>query len=198
MMTLALPAAAQGHPVEGTHYVPVSPPQPTRDPKRVEVLEFFAYSCHHCHDFEPALDAWQKKLPPQVLFRRIPVAFRDDLIIHNDLYFALEALDLVDRLHRKVFEAVHASRGGMKTAQEIAEFLQSQGVEPKPVLDAMKSFAVVTRVKQAFSLANGYGIEGTPALGVNGRWLTSGTMAGSNVRSLLVAEYLVVQAQKGR
>lgn len=109
-----LPAAvvAQGRPAEGTHYQAIAQRQPTRDPKRVEVLEFFAYSCHHCHDFEPALDAWQKKLPPDVLFRRIPVAFREDLVIHNELHFALETLGLVERLHRRPSRASMAPVAG--------------------------------------------------------------------------------------
>jgi thiol:disulfide interchange protein DsbA len=189
---------AQGQPVEGTHYQAVSKRQPTRDPKRIEVLEFFAYSCHHCHDFEPALDDWQKKLPPDVLFRRIPVAFREDLVIHNELYFSLETLGLVEQLHRKTFEAVHGSRGGLKTPQDIAAFLQSQRADSTPVMEAVRSFAVATKVKQAFALANGYGIEGTPSLGIDGRWLTGGSMAGSNARSLLIAEYLIALARRAR
>ena len=191
-------AGAQGQPVEGTHYQVLSRRQPTRDPRRVEVLEFFAYSCHHCHDFEPALDDWQKKLPPDVLFRRIPVAFREDLVIHNELYFALETLGQLEQLHRKTFEAVHGSRGRLKTPQDIAAFLQSQRADPTPVLETMRSFAVAAKVKQAFALATGYGIEGTPSLGVDGRWLTGGSMAGSNARSLLVAEYLVALARRAR
>lgn len=198
LLAATFPAAAQDQPVEGKHFLAVSPRQPTRDPGQVEVLEFFAYSCHHCHDFEPALDAWQKKLPASVLFRRIPVAFREDLVVHNEMYFAIEALGLVERLHRKVFEAVHASREQLKSPQEIAAFVAKNGVEPTAFVNTMKSFSVAGKVKQAQALSNGYKIEGTPALGVDGRWLTSGSMAGSNPRSLAVADYLVQLAKKKR
>lgn len=190
----ALAAFAPGlraQPVEGTHYQRLAVPQPTRDPKRIEVLEFFAYSCHHCHDLEPALEAWRKTFPADVLFRRVPVAFREDLVIHNALYFALEALNLLDRVHGKVFEAVHSSRSGLKTAAEIGTFLQAQGVAPEPVLQAMRSFAVSAKVKQALEQANNYAIEGTPTLAVDGRWVTDGAMAGSNVASLAVAGHLI-------
>lgn len=81
-------ATAQERPVEGTHFVTISPRQATRDPKQVEVLEFFAYGCSHCDAFEPAMDAWQKKLPAGVLFRRIPVAFREvPFVMHQKLIF---------------------------------------------------------------------------------------------------------------
>lgn len=193
---IPLSGMAQEKPLEGKHYVALSTRQPTRDAKKVEVLEFFAYSCSHCHAFEPALDAWQKKLPPDVLFRRIPVAFREDLVIHQKLYFAIEALGLVERLHGKVFLAIHSDRQRLATVEEIGAFVAKNGVEPARFVETMNTFSVAGKTKQATQLTAGYNIEGTPSLGVDGRWLTSGSLAGSNARSLAVADYLVALAKK--
>jgi thiol:disulfide interchange protein DsbA len=190
-------ALAQERPVEGKHYVAVSPRQPTRDPKQVEVLEFFAYGCSHCHAFEPAVDAWQKRLPLDVLFRRIPVAFREvPFVMHQKLFFAIEALGLVEQLHRKVFTALHAERQRLEKPEEIGEFVAKNGIDRNRFLDTLNSFGVAGKAKQASALAAGYKIEGTPSLGVDGRWLTSGSMAGSNERSLSVAEFLIAEAKK--
>jgi protein dithiol oxidoreductase (disulfide-forming) len=194
----AYTAQAQEQFVSGKHYLEVSPRQPTKDAKQVEVLEFFAYSCSHCNSFEPAVDAWQKKLPRDVLFRRIPVAFREDLVIHQELYFAIEALGLVDQLHPKVFHAMHSERQKLASPSEIAAFATKHGADGKRLTDTMASFGVTARVKQATALARGYGIEGTPSLGVDGRWLTSGSLAGTNARSLVVAEHLIALAKKAR
>ncbi len=188
---------AQERPVEGKHFVAVTSPQPTRDPKQVEVLEFFAYGCSHCNAFEPAMDAWQKRLPSDVLFRRIPVAFREvPFVIHQKLYFAIETLGLVEQLHRKVFSALHNERQRLETPEEIGEFVAKNGIDRSRFLDTLNSFVVATKAKQASSLTAGYKVEGTPSLGVNGRWLTSGSFAGSNERSLAVAEFLIVEAKK--
>jgi thiol:disulfide interchange protein DsbA len=189
--------AQAGRPVEGQHYLVMSPRQPTRDRRQVEVVEFFAYGCSHCHAFEPALDAWQKALPRDVLFRRVPVAFQDGpALLHQKLYFALEALGLVEQLHAKVFHAIHVNHDHLQTPQEIAAFAAKNGAGGTQVLATMNSFAIVGKAKQATMLASGYSIEGTPALGIDGRWLTDGTMAGSNMRSLLVADYLLALARK--
>jgi len=204
--SLALPLTLSAHTaaraqekfVEGKHYLELSPRQSTKDPKQVEVLEFFAYSCSHCNSFEPALEAWLKKLPRDVLFRRIPVAFREDLVIHQQLYFALEALGIVDQLHGKVFHAVHADRQRLATPADIAAFAAKNGADGERVVETMSSIGVADKVKQATALAAGYKIEGTPSLGVDGRWLTSGSLAGSNSRSLLVAEHLIGLAKKVR
>jgi thiol:disulfide interchange protein DsbA len=191
LSAVPLLAAAQQKPVDGRHYATLTPRQPTRDPRQVEVIEFFAYSCSHCFAFEPMLDAWQKKLPPGVLFRRIPVAFRKELVLHQKLYLAIEALGLVEQLHRKVFESIHVAHDHLGTPAEIASFMAKNGVEPKRFEDTMNSFGVGSKVQQASRLAEGYGIEGTPAIGVDGRWLTDGSMAGSNPASLAVADHLV-------
>lgn len=197
LATAPLLAAAQERPVEGKHYVTVSPRQPTRDPKQVEVLEFFAYGCSHCNAFEPAIDAWQKKLPSDVLFRRIPVAFREvPFVLHQKMFFAIEMLGLVEQLHRKVFAAVHTERQRFEKPEEIADFAAKHGVNRTRFLDALNSFAVATKAKQATALTAGYKIEGTPSIGIDGRWLTTGSMAGTNERSLTVAEYLVGLARK--
>lgn len=204
--SLAVPLTAAVHSalraqeqfVEGKHYVEVSPRQPTRDANQVEVLEFFAYSCSHCYSFEPALEAWLKKLPRDVLFRRIPVAFRPELAIHQQLYFALEALSLVEQLHGKVFHAIHAEKQRLATSPDIAAFATKSGADGKRIVETMNSFGIAAKVRQANALTGGYKVEGTPSLGINGRWMTSGSAAGSNPRSLLVADYLIGQAKMAR
>lgn len=197
-LTVHTASRAQEQFVPGKHYLEVSPRQTTKDANQVEVLEFFAYSCSHCSAFEPALEAWLKKLPRDVLFRRIPVAFREDLVIHQQLYFALEALGLVEQLHGKVFQAIHAERQRLTTPADIAAFAAKNGADGKRLVETMSSFGVAGKLKQATVLAAGYKIEGTPSLGVDGRWLTSGSLAGSNPRSLAVADHLIALAKKAR
>lgn len=189
---------AQEQVVPGKHYLEVSPRQNTKDANQVEVLEFFAYSCSHCSAFEPALEAWLRKRPRDILFRRIPVAFREDLVVHQQLYFALEAMGLVEQLHGKVFLAIHGEKQRLATPADIAAFAAKNGADGKRLVETMGSFGVAGKVKQATALAGGYKIEGTPSIGVDGRWLTSGAQAGSNARSLAVADHLIALAKKAR
>jgi thiol:disulfide interchange protein DsbA len=194
-----LPAAAQaqGGPVEGTHYVKLATRQPTLDPSKVEVVEFFWYGCPHCFQFEPALDAWAKRQPSDVLFRRMPVAFREvPYGIHQRLYFSLEALGLVEQLHRKVFNAIHLERNMLDTEGKILDFAAKNGVERDKFAQVLNSFSVQGKAKQAAALSVGYKIDGTPAMGINGQYYTSGTLAGGNERSLAVTDYLIAQMRK--
>jgi thiol:disulfide interchange protein DsbA len=197
-LTLVAPAAAQGAPVEGTHYVRLSQPLPAAAGGKIEVVEFFWYGCPHCNTFEPMLDAWAKKLPPTVAFRRVPVAFREEPFgAHQRIYFTLEAMGQVDALHRKVFYAIHGERQRMDKIDEIAAFMTKNGVDGAKFTELFNSFGVQTKARQAKQLAEAYKIDGVPALGVNGRYYTSGTLAGSPERSLAVTEFLIQQARKG-
>lgn len=191
------PVRAQGKPVEGTHYVKLAQPVPV-PPGKIEVVEFFWYGCPHCNAFEPLLETWTAKLPPDVAFRRVPVAFRDEpFTSHQKVFYALEAMGLLASMHRKVFYAIHGERQRLDKPVDIQAFMVKNGVDGAKFMENFNSFSTQTKVRQATKLAADYKIDGVPALGVHGRYFTSGTLAGSPQASLAVTEYLIGLARKG-
>lgn len=197
LLPLAGVAQAQGGPVEGKQYVRLSQPLPVPATGKIEVLEFFWYGCPHCNSFEPLLEAWAKKLPDDVAFRRVPVAFRDEpFVAHQKIFYSLEALGLVGTLHRKVFYAIHVERAKLDKLPDIAAFMGKNGVDAAKFSEAFNSFSVNTKATQARKLAEAYRIDGVPAVGINGRFWTSGTLAGTPEGSLKVTDFLIQQSRK--
>ena len=195
--SLMAPAQAQGGPVEGKHYVRLSQPLPAPAGGKIEVIEFFWYGCPLCNAFEPTLDAWQKKLPADVAFHRIPVAFHDEpYTTHQRIFYALEALGKVEAMHRKVFYAIHSDRQRLDKAPDIAAFMAKNGIDSAKFLEVFNSFSVQTKSRQANQLAAAYKIDGVPAIGVQGRYFTSGSLAGSNEAALSVADFLIQRVRK--
>jgi len=194
------PAAshAQGNPVEGRNYVRLTQPVPVgAAADKIEVIDFFWYGCPHCAAFEPELDAWARHLPEHVAFSRVPVAFRaEPFTTHQRIFYALDTLGLLDAMHRKVFYAVHVERLALDKPAEIAAYMTKHGVDATKFLEAFNSFTTQSRIKRANALVDGYKIDGVPAIGVHGRYYTSGAMAGGNDRSLLVADFLVQKLRK--
>jgi len=189
---------AQGAPVEGQQYVRLSQPQPVLVPGKIEVIEFFWYGCPHCYAFEPQLEAWVKKLPPDVAFRRVPVAFRDEpFTAHQRIFYALEALGQVDAMQMKVFNAIHRDHDRLDKPADIAAFMQKNGIDGAKFTELYNSFGVQTKTRQARTLTEAYKIDGVPALGINGQYYTSGSLAGSNEGMLTVADYLIGKSHKG-
>jgi len=184
---------------EGSDYLTLDKPVPVEAPPgKVEVIEFFWYSCPHCNAFEPALESWVKRLPADVSFKRVPIAFRDSFAPQQRLYYALEAMGLVDKLHAKVFAAIHAEKKNLSGADAIVEWVSQQGVDKAQFVQQFNSFTVATKITKATQLQNAYKVEGVPALGVAGRFYTDGSMAGNMQRALQVVEALATDVRAGR
>jgi thiol:disulfide interchange protein DsbA len=198
--TLAPTASqAQGGPIEGRNYVRLSTPLTTSAaPGKIELVDFFWYGCPHCAAFEPQLDAWARQLPAHVVFSRVPVMFRaEPFTTHQRIFYALESMGLLDAMHRKVFYAIHAERQTLDKQADIAIFMAKNGVDAPKFMEAFSSFSTLAKLKRANALVDGYKIDGVPAIGVHGRYYTSGVLAGGNDKSLAVADFLVEKLRKG-
>jgi thiol:disulfide interchange protein DsbA len=165
---------------------------------KIEVLEFFWYSCPHCNQFEPAFEQWAKNAAKDVVVRRVPVAFRDDFVPQQRLYYTLEAMNLVEKMHIRVFTAIHGEKQMLNSDAAVLAWAEKQGIDKAKFEQAYKSFGVATKAKRAVQLQNDFKIEGVPSLGVAGRYYIDGTLAGSMPRALQVAEALIAQTRQGR
>lgn len=189
------PAQAQRiGPKEGVDFVRLPSPAPVQSRfGQVEVVEFFAYTCIHCHNFEPIFDTWIKKQPAHVVVRRTPVAFSPAFVPMQRLYYSLEAMDLVDKLHAKVFTAIHEERLPLTTPAAIVDWVGQQGVDRNRFRDVYNGGPIGEKAAQAVKLQDAYAVEGTPSLGVAGRYYLNG----QGPRTLVVADALIVEARKG-
>jgi thiol:disulfide interchange protein DsbA len=165
---------------------------------KIEVLEFFWYSCPHCNVFEPAFEQWAKKAAKDVVVRRVPVAFREDFVPQQRLYYTLEAMNLVEKMHIRVFTAIHGEKQMLNTDAAVLAWAEKQGIDKAKFTETYKSFGVATKAKRAVQLQNDFKIEGVPSLGVAGRYYIDGTLAGSMPRALQVADALINQTRQGR
>lgn len=190
---------AQTRPIEeGFDYKTLPVTQAIEAKGKVEVVEFFWYGCPHCHDFEPDLSAWIKRQGKDVVVRKIPVAFRDDLLIHSQLYYALESLGKHE-MHAKVMNAIHLEKRRLLNETEITDWVASQGVDRQAFTGAFRSFTVISKARAANQIAQAYRIDGVPTVGVQGKYMTSPSIAGgSKTRALDVMDFLVAKVRKER
>lgn len=197
--TLALGAASSAHaqaaaPKEGKDYVRLSKPATTEAPAgKVEVVEFFWYSCPHCKDFEPVFAAWKQKAPAHVSVRRVPVAFNASFVPQQKLFFALQSMPNFEALHVKVFDAIHVERNRLAKDEDIFAWVEKQGVDVAKFKEAYNSFNVSNQLRKATQLQQEYDVEGVPSMGVAGKYYTDGPRAGSMQNVLAVVEYLAAQ-----
>lgn len=194
----SLRLSAQGLPRDGKEFTTLNPPQANSSNDKVDVLEFFWYGCPHCYAFQAAVLEWEKSKAPDVLFKRVPVAFSPDREPHSRLYYALEALGLVDKLHQQVFYAIHKDRNPLLKPDDIAAFMEKQGVNRKQWLDTYNSFGVVSRAQAARKLIDTYRIQGTPELAIGGRYRTAPSLTNGADGAINTVNYLVAQVRKSQ
>jgi thiol:disulfide interchange protein DsbA len=192
---LPLAARAQvGGFKEGTDYLRLGKPVATDSGAgKVEVLEFFSYGCIHCFNFEPQLSAWAKKQPASVVLRRTPVAFNESFVPLQKLYYTIEAMGQVDALHEKVFQAIFVAKERLNTPDTIIAWAVRQGLDKARFTEQFNSFSVAGKARRAVQLQDQYVVEGTPALGVGGRFY----VPGQGPRTLVIADALIAELRKG-
>ena len=174
-------------------YEIISPAQPTQHPDKIEVIEFFWYGCPHCYSFEPLLDKWSKNLPKNVEFIRQPAAFNELWSKHAKAYYTAEALGIVDKVHADLFDAIQNKSESLDTEEALAKFFLTHGVNETQFKEAYNSFVVDSKMRQAPLMAARYGITGVPAIIINGKYKTNGTLAGSHEKMIEVMDQLIKQ-----
>ncbi|MGB3288790.1 MAG: thiol:disulfide interchange protein DsbA/DsbL [Burkholderiaceae bacterium] len=176
-------------------YTVVDPAQPSDTSGKIEVLEFFAYTCPHCNAIEPMVEKWAKTLPENVVLRQVPVAFNASMEDLQKLYYSLEAMNRLD-LHNAVFKAIHEQRKRIYDAAAITDWVAAQGVDRKAFTDVFNSFGIKSKVMRGNELVKAYKIEGTPSIAVGGKYVTSPTMTNSYEGTIQEAQKLVEMVNK--
>ena len=199
LLSLSGLVSAQGQKIEeGFDYRVLPIAQPVETKGKVEVIEFFWYGCPHCYDFEPELSSWVKRQPKDVVFKRVPVAFRDDFMPHSQLFYALEAMGKGDALNEKVMYAMHKENKRLLTEPEIADWVASQGIDRNTFLATYRSFAVISKARAAKQMAEAYRIDGVPTIVMQGKYVTSPSIAGTKAKAILVMDYLEDKIRKNK
>ena len=120
--SLAVPAAF------AQQFATLSPPQPTEGGGKIEVLEFFWYGCPHCYSLEPSVAAWAKKAPADVVFKRVPAIPSDSWGEMAKIFYTLEAMNVLEQYHQKVFDAIHKDKVNMNNKKMRDEWFAKNGL----------------------------------------------------------------------
>ena len=196
-LLMLVSSVAIAEPQAGFEYQQTQQVIPTDNPAKIEVTELFWYGCPHCYQLEPRLAVWVKKLPQDVTFKRVPGIPRPDWAPGAKAYYAMEALGVLDKLHAPFFEAIHKQRI-VKPNDEAAmiDWITKQsGMDRKKVSDAYNSFSVNTKNMRAMQIFRASGATGVPALIIDGKYITSISMAGGTEEVLKVADQLIARAR---
>ena len=187
-------------PQNGTEFSPTVQVIPTDSPAKIEVTELFWYGCPHCYALEPQLAAWVKTLPKDVVFKRVPGLPRPDWAPMAKAFYVMEALGLTEKLHSKLFDSLHKQKAFLPNDERatIDWMTKESGLDRKKVESEFNSFSLNTKLNQAAQIFRASGATGVPSLIIDGKYITSVTMAGGNQEVFNVANYLIENIRKDK
>jgi thiol:disulfide interchange protein DsbA len=183
---------------QNIEYRLIEPPQPVETGNRIEVIDFFWYGCPYCNQLMPLLEAWTKSKPSDVAVRRIPAILKDNWMPHARIYYTLELLNEAERLHARVFHGYHVEELHMSKPDVMELWAVKNGIDRRKWVDAYFSPEVDGKIARAARAMKLYNVEGTPSLAVDGRYITSGSMAPSIKGMIAVLDDLIRLARQGR
>lgn len=193
MATVALLGATSvgaAAPIEGRNFTRLHTPQPTESQGKVEVIEFFWYGCSHCGKLEPLLKEWLKKLPADVVFKKVPAVLNENWAPGARLYYTLEAMGQLERLSDAVFDAMLNQRINLNNEKILLDWVASKGLDKQKFAETYKSFSVDAKVRKAAEMSQEYGFGGVPALVVGGKY-SPGPELASYQQMLEVTDFLI-------
>ncbi len=177
ILGFVLASAVAAKPVLDKEYKLIDPPQPQpATVKGVEVLEFFNYACPHCYEFEPNLKTWLKNKPKNAAFRYVPAVFNENMIPLAKTYYTLEEMGSLEKLHDKVYYAIHQQKLILTDRAVLLKWIGEQGVDTKKFEATFDSFSVNNKAQRAALMTRSYHIPGTPYLIIGGRFMTGPSM----------------------
>jgi thiol:disulfide interchange protein DsbA len=200
LMLLVSTTVMAGTPQNGTEFTQTTQVMPIDNPAKIEVTELFWYGCPHCYVLEPQLAAWVKALPKDVTFKRVPGLPRPDWAPMAKAFYVMEALGLSEKLHSKLFDALHKQKAFLPNDEKatIDWITKESGLDRKKVETEFNSFSLNTKLNQAAQIFRASGATGVPSLIIDGKYITSVTMAGGNQEVLNVANYIIENVRKDK
>lgn len=182
---------------EGIEYTVLTNPQPTETGDKIEVLEVFMYSCPHCFHLEPTLAKWRETQPAKVAFRRMPAVFGTKPDLQAQAFYAAELLGAQDQFTLAMFDAIHVKKQKISDENVVVAIAEGAGLDGAEFRKALNSFDVNMKVNRARNVTKNYGIDGVPAVVVNGKYRTSPAQTGSREGLVKVIDQLIARETGG-
>ena len=162
--------------------------------ERIELIEFFSYSCLGCYQLGPDLDQWYLGNLERVDLVLVPIVKNRQSESLARLYYALVALDKLVNVHYDVFGAIHDERQNLWEIDAQRNWASEYDIDPEEFQRVLDSEWVSERVDQAREFTERYPISVTPTLVVDGVYWTTASMVQSRSRLGPILDFLVEKA----
>ncbi len=201
VLLLALAAAgahAQAGLQPGRDFIRLDPPHAVANSDKIEVIEFFYYGCPVCYELEPKLSRWYFNSPGSIALRRVPALSSDNWDDFAKLFYTLESMGQLARLHWPVYDNFHFNGVKLNQEEAMAGWVSHNGLDKQKFTDTFRSPEIKAKLAAAREMTRSYEVKGVPSIVVDGKFMTSARMTGGTNELMQVVDQLVALARKER
>jgi len=187
-------------PIPGVNFKTTKKIIPTESKDKIEVIELFWYGCIHCYNMDPYLDKWADNLPKDVTFKRVPAIPRKAWVESAKAYYALETLGIANKLHEKLFDAIHKEKlFSHNDTKSLINWIALNGkLDKKKVESAFNSFSMKAKLSRSYKIFKAAGATGVPTMIIDGKYFTSSTMAGGEQNAIDIMNFIIKNVRKDK
>ena len=176
--------------VQGVDYTIATNPVTGATPHgKTNIKEFFSFTCIHCKDIEPLIEA-KIMSNKKIDLERIQVPWDPKTTSLAKLNATYQIMGL-HKLYTPTFNAVFAGVD-LSDRQILLKFLRQNKVDTTSFMANYDSFDVSMAPGQYKSLMQAYNIEGTPTFVVNNKYILKPALPN---RAIEVLQYLIKQGK---
>ncbi|MBF0138367.1 MAG: DsbA family protein [Magnetococcales bacterium] len=159
--------------VAGKQYIQIPNPPPFTGTKP-QVLEIFNFKCPHCYQLHPVFEAWADKNRERFDIQSLPIVFDPQPDRPVRAYFTGLLLGKGKEMKHLIFKSGFTDKMDIENPEVLTFLAEEAGLKADQFKAQLNSFGVIAKVSQAKSLAQTFGIRGTPSVVVNGRYVVQG------------------------
>lgn len=169
-------------------------PQLTKD--KIEVLEFFAYTCIHCKNLEQELSPKVQNLPTDSYFRPVHVVWDDGYTNLARISAAVSASGTKKEANPAIFSAIFDKNVDLRNPTVFKTWINTQGAWGKKLLDAYNSPTNVAEGQAMERMTLEYNIDSTPQVIVGGKYRIKSS--GNYAQDMQILDKLIAKVRQER
>lgn len=181
-----------------SEFIELKPAIPVSTGSKIEVIEFFYYGCPICYELQPQMSRWLVVAPNYVALRRVPALSLENWEPFAKLYYSLEILGQMERLHWPVYDNFHFDGILLNDEKVMVDWVARNGIDAKKFTETYHSAEVQGRLAKVREIMKTYNLRGVPTIVVDGKYLSSARLAGGTKQLMQVVDRLVRRARQER
>ncbi|MBR5675178.1 MAG: thiol:disulfide interchange protein DsbA/DsbL [Neisseriaceae bacterium] len=180
----------------GKDYTVLQKTIPQLNKDKIEVLEFYAYTCIHCKNLEKELAPKVQNLPTDTYFRPVHIVWDESYTNLARISAAVTSSGTKKDANPAIFSAIFDKNVDLRNPTVFKTWVNTQGAWGKKMLEAYNSPTNVAEAQAMERMTLEYNIDSTPQVIVGGKYRIKSS--GNYAQDMQTLDKLIAKVRQER